>query len=112
VITSDPVIAAADFERMTGWAVKPEGACRGDVCVPLPRRAPSSMLDLRDIAPALRMPLVYDEEAAIWALGPAAGPALPDASAPDFTLPEWRGGEFSLSSLRGRKVALVAWAPW
>ena len=26
----------ADLERRTGWAVKPQGACKGEICVPLP----------------------------------------------------------------------------
>src|SRR6478736_5126142 len=25
-----------EFEQISGWEIKPEGACRGDVCVPLP----------------------------------------------------------------------------
>lgn len=31
-----------ELERRTGWAVKPEGACKGAVCVPLPERDPAA----------------------------------------------------------------------
>lgn len=41
--------------------------------------------------------------------GPPVGPRDP---APDFTLPDWQGREFRLSSLRGRRVLVVAWASW
>jgi hypothetical protein len=111
VVTTQPLVPVAEFEQATGWELKPEGACRGDVCIPLPRPA-GETLDLRDIAPALRMPLVHDAEAGLWAVGPAAGAPLGDARAPDFTLADRHRGSFTLSSLRGRKVAVVAWAPW
>lgn len=111
MVTPGPVVATDDFERGTGWELKPEGACRGAVCIPLPRPAGGSV-DLREVAPALRMPLVEDPETGLWAVGPPAGPPLMDARAPDFTLPDRHGGDFALSSLRGRKVAVVAWAPW
>jgi len=111
VIASSPDVSVAEFERHTGWELKPEGACRGDVCIPLARPA-GDRLDLREVSRKLGMPLVEDREVGLWALGPAAGPAITDAKAPDFTLPEWRGGDFSLASLRGTKVLIVAWAPW
>lgn len=98
------------FEARTGWALKPQGACRGDVCVPLsagPLRADA-------VAERLGMPLLHDEEHGLWALGPATvtGRALTTAEAPALTLPTMDGNPFSLSSLRGSKVLLVAWASW
>jgi hypothetical protein len=101
----------AAFEARTGWELKPEGACKGEVCVPLPDDA-----DLASIAERLGMPLLHDEAHGIWALGPESsvtGKALSTAVAPDFELPQVLTGEpFRLSSLRGQKVLLIAWASW
>ena len=102
-----------EFEHRTGWALKPEGACKGDTCVPLPDESGSAPLDARTIAQRLGMPLVHDGDAGVWCLGPEAlGHALTTAQAPDLILPDYQGKPFALSSLRGQKVLLVAWASW
>jgi hypothetical protein len=97
------------FESETGWAIKTEGACKGDVCVPLANRN-----DVADIASRLGMALVHDEDNALFALGPESleGRALVSAEAPELALSDIDGNEFRLSSLRGEKVVLVAWAPY
>ena len=107
----DPVALAAD----TGWEAKPQGLCKGPECVLLPDEARLSdgLLDLAVVAERLRMPLVHDETAGVWALGPqGGGQALDSATAAELTLPDADGNPFSLSSLHGRKVLLVAWASW
>ncbi len=112
----DPV----EFERHTGWAIRPEGLCKDDRCVPVPGAASAGTpgpqgahLDIRSLAERLAMPLVHDETSGLWCLGPeAGGRALAGAHAPDLILPDAGGGEFHLSSLRGLKVLLVAWASW
>jgi hypothetical protein len=105
-------VSVLDFERQTGWAIRPEGACREDRCVPLDT-PPASTVNLELIAECLSMPLVHDDAAGMWCLGPeAGGKALASAVAPELELPDWRGETFRLSSLRGQKVLLVAWASW
>ena len=48
-----------------------------------------------------------------YALGPeSGGRVLASAVCPEIRLPDLDGREFALSSLRGRKVVLVAWASW
>lgn len=102
-------IDAEAFRAGTGWEIKPEGACKGDVCVPLP-----GGFEVTRVAERLGMALVHDEENRLWALGPESigGRALVDAKAPDLVLAAIDGNEFDLSSLRGQKVVLVAWAPY
>jgi hypothetical protein len=112
VILRTPEVPVEDFERETGWALKPEGACKGAACVPLPHPGPTVTLDV--LREWLGMGVVHDERYGLWALGPstASGRALESAEAPDFTLPDLDGQPFRFSSLRGRRVVLVAWASW
>ncbi len=108
--------AVADIEAGTGWALKPEGACRGEVCVPLPGNivGADGTVDVERFAERLGMPLVLDETTGLSVLGPSSisGRALVTAVAPDLTLPDIDGNEFQLSSLLGRKVVMVAWSPY
>lgn len=112
VILESLQIAPPELEARTGWAIKPEGACKGDRCVPLPDGSTESV-EVAAFAEKLRMPLLHDEAHGLWCLGPEAGAApLASAEAPDFTLPDWKGSDFSLVSMRGTKVLLLAWASW
>lgn len=106
-------IAKSEFEAGTGWTLKPEGACQGPVCIPLSRPA-GDRVDVSQVARDMGMPLVDAEEHGLWALGPAAigSRALASAEAPDLVLPDLDGNTFHLSSLRGQKVLLYAWAPY
>jgi hypothetical protein len=112
VILTSLDIDPVQFERATGWALKPQGACKGEICVPLLTKPED--VDANVLSDRLGMALVRDEKHGIWALGSETiGPrALSTAEASDFTLPDWRGEEFTLSSLRGQKVFLLAWASW
>ena len=112
MILERPVVPVEDFERETGWALKPEGACRGPVCVPLPHSGPTITVEV--LAQRLGMGVVRDDRHGLWALGPStvSGRALESVEAPDFTLPDLDGRPFRFSSLRGQKVVLVAWASW
>jgi hypothetical protein len=103
-----------EFAERTGWEAKPEGLCRGEVCVPAPGAiGDDGMLDVEVIAERLRMPIVQDADHGLWALGPpASGDALASATAPDPVLEDRHANPFRLSSLHGRKVLLVAWASW
>lgn len=112
MILNEARVSREAFAERTGWTFKPEGACRGDACVPLPESA-GDWMDVHVLSERLSMPLLHDEAAGLWCLGPESlGRALPTAEAPDLSLPDWRGRHFELRSLRGRKVLLLAWASW
>ena len=97
-----------ELAARTGWSIKPEGACRGDVCVPL-----STPFDVRELADRLGMALVHAEDHGLWALGPESeGPTISSPELPDIVLPDRHGRDFALRSLRGTKVFMIAWASW
>jgi hypothetical protein len=106
-------VDATLLRRRTGWEIKPEGACKGDRCVPIPESGDT--LDARVLSEQLGMALVHDAAHGLWALGPESEPggkALLSADLPDITLPDREGKDFSLRSLRGTKVFMLAWASW
>ncbi len=100
--------------RETGWEVKPQGACREERCVPLPTGAlEAEEVDLPAFAERFGMPLLHDEQAGLWALGPeSGGRAMTTVQVPDLRLPTLSGEPFPLSALRGKKVLIAAWASW
>lgn len=106
-------IPKAEFEDATGWTLKPEGACKNDICIPVPN-ANAEMVNVSELATAMNLPLVEEPAAKLWALGPDSlgGRALSSAKAPDLTLPDRDGKPFHLSSLLGKKVLIYAWAPY
>src|SRR6185369_5099656 len=113
-------ISPSEFERATGWALKPEGFCQGDVCVPVPAGDRARYLDGDNVNAAaiwkrLGQPIVHDASGEAWVLGTGASnraTSLQTLEAPDFALPDLGGVTHTLSEQRGKKVLLVTWASW
>lgn len=106
-------IPVDQFERETGWALKPEGACKGDVCIPL-STVPADEVDVKAIASEMHLPLAAEPRASLWSLGPesVSGHALTTVAAPDFELPDVDGNKVRLSDFKGKKIIVYAWAPY
>lgn len=110
----------ASLEAATGWSVRPEGACRDDLCVPIPEGERDVFLreerfNVVELAARLAQPVVHDEAHDIWAVGEAGtvrAARLESLEAPDFTLPDLEGQPHALADYRGRKVLLLCWASW
>lgn len=111
VIVDHLAVTADEFAAGTGWEIKPEGACKAEVCVPLAR---AGAFDAFETAGRLGMAVVHEPAAGLWAFGPESlgNRALVSAEAPELVLPDLDGNEFRLSSLRGQKVVIVSWAPY
>jgi hypothetical protein len=112
VLVDALILDPETFASRTGWEAKPEGACLGERCVPLPARE-DGRVDVEDFANRVGRPIVHDEKHGLWALGPEGGGRfLESAVCPEIVLPDLDGNPFRLSSLHGRKVLLIAWASW
>jgi hypothetical protein len=110
-------VDAAALTAATGWELKPEGLCKGEVCVPLLGRAVSDgdgRIDLAEFAGALGLPFASDVGEGIAAVvdAPDVETIRPGAPAPDVTLPDLDGQPVSFSRFTGRKRVLLAWASW
>lgn len=100
------------------------GICRDDVCVPFKTGDGDDALravdgevfvPVRRLVEGLRGSLVWDAEAGTLlidlSLQPARASALVGKTL-ELTLPDLGGDAISLSSFRGRKLLLFAWASW
>jgi hypothetical protein len=117
IIAADRLEAVSgdEFGADTGWLPKPEGLCRGEICVPAPGALrDDGSIDVLVAAARLGMPVVRDDPHGVVAVGPgtSTGHTLSTAVAPDPELIDREGNPFRLSSLHGRKVLLVAWASY
>jgi peroxiredoxin len=109
-------LAAAEWERVTGWTLKSEGICRGEICVPLASdMTREGRIDAAAAWRKLGNPVVSDDDGDVWVLGTGAAArseALAQLMAPDFTLDDLSGKPHTLSELRGKTVFLTTWASW
>ena len=111
---------AASFADVTGYEVKPEGMCKGPICVPVPRGAASYVDEAGNIDAVafwrhIGNVAVSDAAGDTWALGSGAGErrqTLETLEAPDFELPDFDGRMHRLSDYRGRRIFLASWASW
>ena len=114
------LIRAEDLSRVNGFEVKPEGACLGELCIPLTEamwvtQGDQRWFDVTAFADHVGQPYVFDVEARVWSFAdvPAQRQStLVDAMAPDLELTDRQGNVFSLADLKGKKALIVTWSSW
>ena len=64
-----------DLRATTGWELKPQGVCLGEVCVPIPAGRDADFVgtdgtqfNLAALARQLNQPAVHDDAHAVWSL--------------------------------------------
>ena len=111
-------ISVADLALATGWQLKPEGLCHGDVCVPVRDQATlvdNDAIKFEVLGAALHRPIVFDAANGVAAIGEsvtAVGEQLRDRRAPDFTLNDIHGVAHTMSAIGRKKKVLVVWSSW
>lgn len=116
-------IPEAEVQRVTGYELKPEGACLGEICIPMKmgkenlarEEKGAKLFHATGFAKRIKQPVVADEAAAVWSFGPApsvVAHSLQSGLAPDFELKDLQGKTHKLSDYRGKKVLLLTWASW
>ena len=111
-------VNADDFARATGWTLKAEGLCKGEICVPVRESAAMSNGEAIDIAEFARVTgrnVIIDADRNVLAMGEQASSrsaSMATLDAPNFALPDINGNLVSLSDFAKRKKLLLAWSSW
>ncbi len=107
-------VRTADLPRINEFTLKPEGACRADMCIPVPKALRNgAWFNLSGFAE--RVHQVSLHEAGVWSFGEipvVRGDFYRSRIAPDFAVPDRKGRTVHLSDFRGRKVLALTWASW
>lgn len=107
------LVSPDDLEAATGWSIKPEGLCKGAVCVPV--REPVNVgdrVDLRAVAHGLGRSFVLSEAGGVAALAGDPMGTGARANIDSLELPDLDGNLVRMSDFAGRKRLLIAWASW
>ena len=104
----------ADLPRINEFELKPQGACRADMCIPISKNLKTGeWFNLTGFARKLGQTVVADS--GVWSFGEIPvlrGNFYNSRIAPDFAVPDRKGRIVHLSDFRGKKVLVVTWASW
>jgi len=111
---NDLWIRSADLPHVNEFEVKPQGACRADICIPLSKDLKKAeWFNLTGFARKVGQAAVNDSN--VWSFGEVPllrGTYFNSRVAPDFAVPDRKGHVVHLSDFRGKKVLVVTWASW
>jgi len=109
-------IRKRDLPRVNGFELKPQGACRADLCIPIPKgMTRGDYFNVTAFAKKAGQVVVAEPSARVWSFGEmqALGGGLVNSRiAPDFEVPDRLGRPVHLSGFRGKKALVITWASW
>jgi hypothetical protein len=115
-------VTPEDLTRINGFALKPQGACFEDLCIPLKDHSPllkqetgQQWFDLAAFADSLEQPYVNDADNRVWSFGEIPDKRqsmMNDAMAPDFEIVDREGKVIRMSDYKGKKALIITWSSW
>jgi hypothetical protein len=118
-IQADPKdlwVRKTDLPRINEFEVKPQGACRADVCIPISKALQrGEWFNLTGFARKVNETVVADAGTRTWSFGEiplVRGAFLNSRIAPDFAVPDRKGRVVHLNDFRGKKVLVLTRASW
>src|SRR5215469_3505687 len=89
-------ILPEELEKLSGWIVKPEGVCKGSVCVPIPPGRESEFVreggtfNLAALSQLLGETVVHSDDLRVWVVQEPHSNLrrIQSLEAPDFALPD------------------------
>jgi len=109
-------VRKTDLPRINDFELKPQGACRKDVCIPVPKSMTrGGYFNLTGFARRVGQSVVVDRAARVWSFSEipvVSGAFVHSRIAPEFAVPDRQGHLVRLSDFRGKKVLVVTWASW
>ncbi len=110
-------IRKRDLRSVNGFEVKPQGACRDDICIPIPKTMTrGEHFDLTAFARKAGQAVVADTGARVWSFGEIQalrGGFLHSRVAPDVTVPDRAGSicQAGRHSTRSSRIAMSRSSP-
>ena len=107
-------VRSSDLPRINEFELKPQGACRADICIPVSKdlsRGP--WFNLTGFA--RKTGEAFAADSGVWSFGEIPllrGGFYNSRMAPDFAVPDRTGRVVHLSDFRGKKVLVITWASW
>jgi hypothetical protein len=107
-------VRAADLPRINEFELKPQGACRADMCIPVAKTLKSGpWFNLTGFSRKLGQAYINDQ--GVWSFGEIPvmrGGFYNSRIAPDFAVADRTGKIVHLSDFRGKKALVFTWASW
>jgi len=112
---NDLWVRKSDLKKINDFEVKPQGACREDLCIPISKDLQrGEWFNLSGFARKTGESVIKDDSG-VYSFGEiplVRGAFYSTRVAPDFAVPDRKGRVVHPSDFRGKKVLVITWASW